>query len=244
MTPKVLLLHGQPGGARDWDRVIAALPSGLDPLAMARPGWNGGSRALDLRGNALAAAKALDAQAIVVGHSFGAGVAAWLAVLRPQLVRALVLVSPSANTAALDGFDGLLAAPVLGTLLSGVMLGSVGGALSLAPVRRALGTTLGLDQEFLRAGGNLLVRPRSWRSFEIEQRALLRDLPALQERLGEIAVPTTILSGTADRVVPPRAARQLANQISGARLELIEGAGHLLPQVNPDEVAGAVAALA
>ena len=242
MTSTVLLLHGQPGTARDWDRVIAALPGDLEALAIARPGWNGGSPPLDLRGNALAAAKALDAPAIVVGHSFGAGVAAWLAVLAPELVRALVLVSPSANSAALDGFDGVLASPVLGSVLSGFMLGTVGGALSLAPVRRILSTTLGLDQGFLRAGGRLLVRPRSWRSFEVEQRAMFRDLPALEARLGEITAPTTIVSGTADRVVPKHAARLLATQIAGARLELIEGAGHLLPQLAPDAVARAVSA--
>jgi pimeloyl-ACP methyl ester carboxylesterase len=223
--------------------VIAALPSGLDPLAMVRPGWNGGSRPLDLRGNALAAADALDAPAIVVGHSFGAGVAAWLAVLRPDLVRALVLVAPSANTAALDGFDGVLAAPVLGPVLSGVMLGTVGGALSLPPVRQVLAARLGLDQGFLRAGSRLLLRPQSWRSFEVEQRALFRDLPALEERLEEIAAPTTIVSGTADRVVPSRAPRLLATQIPGARLELIKRAGHMLPHRQPDVVARAVAEL-
>jgi pimeloyl-ACP methyl ester carboxylesterase len=240
---RVLLLHGQPGGTRDWDRVIAALPSGLDPLAIARPGWNGASRPVDLRGNALAAADALDAPAIVVGHSFGAGVAAWLAVLAPELIRALVLVSPSANTAALEPFDGVLAAPVLGPALSGVMLGAVGGALSLPPVRHLIASRLGLDQGFLRAGGRLLLRPQSWRSFEVEQRALFRDLPALEERLGEIAAPTTIVSGTADRVVPSRAPRLLATQIPGARLQLVEGAGHMLPHRQPGVVARAISEL-
>jgi pimeloyl-ACP methyl ester carboxylesterase len=240
---KVLLLHGQPGAPRDWDRVIAALPGGVEPLATARPGWNGGSPALDLRGNALAAADALDAPAIVVGHSFGAAIAASLAVLAPELVRSLVLVSPSANSAALDGFDGVLASRVLGSVLSGFMLGTVGGALSLPPVRRVLGTTLGLDQEFLRAGGQLLIRPRSWRSFEVEQRALCREVPQLEKQLGEITAPTTIVSGTSDRVVPLRAARMLATQIPGARLKLVEGAGHLLPQLAPDAVARAVGEL-
>jgi pimeloyl-ACP methyl ester carboxylesterase len=237
----VLLLHGQPGGARDWDRVIAALNGAASPVAIYRPGWDGHSEALDLPGNANAAAATLDAPAVVVGHSFGAGVAAWLAVLHPGLVHALVLVSPSANAAALTAFDTVLASPVLGPVLSGSMLGTVGAALSLPPVRREVSSRLGLDPDFLRAGGRLLTRPRSWRSFEVEQRALLRDLPALERRLHEIAAPTTILSGTADTVVPPRAARLLAEQIPGARLELLEGAGHLLPHRHPAAVARAVA---
>ncbi len=211
------------------------------PVAIYRPGWDGHSRALDLPGNADAAAATLDAPAVVVGHSFGAGVAAWMAVLHPGLVRALVLVSPSANAAALTGFDNLLASPILGPVLSGAALASIGGTLSLPVARREISSRLGLDPDFLRAGGRLLTRPRAWRSFEIEQRALLRDLPALERRLHEIRAPTTIVSGTADTVVPPRASRLLAEQIPGARLELLEGAGHLLPHRHPDAVARAVA---
>jgi pimeloyl-ACP methyl ester carboxylesterase len=220
--------------------VIAALGPPLEPLAPERPGWNGSTRALDLRGNADAAAAALDAPAIVVGHSLGAGVAAWLAVLYPRRVQALVLVSPAANPAALDGFDEVLAAPVVGSVLSGLLLGAVGGALSLPAVRRLLGRRLGLDPDFLRSGSRLLVRPHSWHSFEVEQRALFRDLPALEPRLREITAPTTIISGTADRVVPPQAVRLLATQIPGARLEFIDGAGHLLPQRHAAAIARAV----
>jgi pimeloyl-ACP methyl ester carboxylesterase len=237
----VLLLHGQPGGVRDWDRVIAALGGAAHPVAIYRPGWDGHSRALDLPGNANAAAAMLDAPTVVVGHSFGAGVAAWMAVLHPAVVRALVLVSPGANAAALSGFDRVLASPVLGPVLSGAMLASIGGALSLPPIRRGISSRLGLDQDFLRAGGRLLTRPRAWRSFEVEQRALLRDLPALELRLHEISAPTTIVSGTADTVVSPRAARLLATQIPGAELELVQGAGHLLPHQHPGVVAAAVA---
>jgi pimeloyl-ACP methyl ester carboxylesterase len=237
---RALFLHGQPGTARDWDRVIAVLPPGIEPLAPERPGWNGHTRPLDLRGNADAAAKALGDPAIVVGHSLGAGIATWLAVLHPERVRALVLVSPAANTAALDGFDEVLASPFVGSVLSGVLLGTVGGALSLPPVRRLLGRRLGLDPDFLRSGGRLLVRPHSWHSFEVEQRALLRDLPALEPRLSEVTAPTTIVAGTADRVASPRAARLLAEQIPGARLQFVDGAGHLLPHRHPETVARAV----
>jgi len=236
----VLFLHGQPGGPRDWDRVIAALNGVVTPIVGYRPGWDGATAPLDLPGNAEAAAATIGEPAVVVGHSLGAGVAAWLAVLHPQLVRALVLVSPSANTAALTRFDELLASPVVGSALSGVLLGTVGGALSLPAARSLFGRRLHLDPDYLAAGSRLLVRPRAWRSFEVEQRALLRDLPALERRLHEISAPTTIVSGTADRVVPPRAARLLATQIPGAQLELLHGAGHLIPHQHPEAVARAL----
>jgi pimeloyl-ACP methyl ester carboxylesterase len=47
-------------------------------------------------------------------------------------------------------------------------------------------------------------------------------------RLGQVEIPTLILHGTADRLVDPRNAQVLARGIPHARLELLEGAGHVL----------------
>jgi pimeloyl-ACP methyl ester carboxylesterase len=47
------------------------------------------------------------------------------------------------------------------------------------------------------------------------------------DRLGDIACPTLVLHGTEDRLVPVENARRLASAVPGARLTLLEGAGHL-----------------
>jgi pimeloyl-ACP methyl ester carboxylesterase len=49
-----------------------------------------------------------------------------------------------------------------------------------------------------------------------------------EDRLEEITAPTLVIAGTRDSVVPPRNAELLATAIPGARLDLIEGAGHVL----------------
>jgi pimeloyl-ACP methyl ester carboxylesterase len=54
-------------------------------------------------------------------------------------------------------------------------------------------------------------------------------------RLGAIHVPTLVVHGTADNVVDVRNAPLLAESIPGARLELFEGVGHLLPWERPTE---------
>jgi pimeloyl-ACP methyl ester carboxylesterase len=224
--------------------VIAALAPELEPIPIYRPGWDGQTAARDLSGNVEAAVAALDVrgveQAIVVGHSLGAGVAAWLAVLHPERVRALVLASPGVNTAALGPFDRLLATPIVGAGLSAFLLASVGLTLAVPAARRLLARRLGLDPDFLRAASRLLSRPSAWRAFVFEQRALFKDLPALESRLGQITAATTIVSGSADWVVTPSAARLLASQIPGAELELVEGAGHLLPHQHASVLAAAI----
>jgi pimeloyl-ACP methyl ester carboxylesterase len=228
----VLLLHGQPGAAADWERLRAALGNGVRTLAIDRPGWDGRSPVTDLAGNAQAALDALDCagvqRATVVGHSLGAAVAASLACSAPARVGRLVLVAPAANVDSLSTIDYLLAAPVVGWLASvGTMAGG-GLVLGAGPVRRWVAEATALDDRYLQAAGRMLLTPAAWRSFVREQRFLVRDLPALERRLSGIAAPTTVVAASGDHVVPIAAARRLAGQIPGAELVVVQHAGHLL----------------
>lgn len=228
----VLLLHGQPGAAADWEPLRGSLGDAVRTLAIDRPGWDHRSAVTDLAGNAAAACAALDdadfTRATVVGHSLGAAVAAWLACTRPDRVGRLVLVAPAANTDSLGPVDYLLAAPVVGWLASvGAMAGG-GLVLGARPLRRWVAEGTALDDRYLRAAGRMLLAPAAWRAFVREQRFLVRDLPVLERRLGNIDTPTTIVAGTGDHVVPITATRRLARQIPGAELVMVEHAGHLL----------------
>ena len=60
------------------------------------------------------------------------------------------------------------------------------------------------------------------------------------DRLGEIRVPTLVLTGTADNVVDHRNSQLLADGIPGARLELFDGLGHLFFWEEPHRFAQAV----
>jgi 3-oxoadipate enol-lactonase/4-carboxymuconolactone decarboxylase len=179
---------------------------------------------------------------VVVGHSLGAAVAAWLAATRPDRVSALVLAAPAANLAALYPVDRWLAAPMAGELTAAATLGGVGLALALAPMRRRIARTTGLDEAYLHAAGAAVRRPAAWRSYASEQRALVRDLPELERRLGAITAPTTIIAGRHDRVVPAHATLRLSRQIRGARLQHSTTAGHLIPQRDPAAVVAAILA--
>ncbi len=181
-------------------------------------------------------------RAVVVGHSLGAAVAAWAAAAHPERVAALVLVSPAANAPALSRADRWLAAPVAGELATAAALCAVGLALGVAPVRRRVAAATRLDERYLRATGASVRRPAAWRAYASEQRTLVRDLPELERRLGQISAPTTIIAGGGDRIVPERASRRLARQIPGARLRHSAAAGHLVPQRDPEVVVAAILA--
>jgi pimeloyl-ACP methyl ester carboxylesterase len=240
----ILLLHGQPGSARDWDPVIAALGAGAAAIAIDRPGWDGRTPSADLAGNAEAALAALDRAhahgATVVGHSLGAAVAAWLAVAYPHRIRALVLVAPAANVESLAPVDRLLAAPILGDVAAAVGLGSIGLALAARPLRRLIARSLALDERYLASVGRGSVAPAAWRAFTSDQRSMVSELPELTARLPEISTPATIVVGTSDRIVPVAACRALSRQIRGSRLVELERRGHLLPQRHAGELAALI----
>jgi pimeloyl-ACP methyl ester carboxylesterase len=217
--------------------VRAELGDRFTVLAPDRPGY--GSSTLPAGGfehNAQAMESLLDDagidDAVVAGHSWGAGVALAMAMRRPERVRALVLVCPVTPGARLGRVDRVLAGNRAGPLLARAGFLGAGVALARPTLRRRI--------EALAPGSDTSRWPelaRAWRSFWVEQRALLDDLPTL---LGAPAVPTTVIVGQRDHVTDPRAARSYALD-AGARLVEVPDAGHLLPMQRPAEVAAAIA---
>jgi pimeloyl-ACP methyl ester carboxylesterase len=237
----VLLLHAQPGGAADWDPVVAAIGGRVPTLAIDRPGYDGHSQPGGIAHSAQAAIARLDAHGIertvIVGLSYGGGVAAWIAALHPERVEALVLISPAANLASLAPFDRVLAAPVIGPAITASILGGAGSLSLVAPIRRRVSAAWGIPEPYVRRKGASLLTLATLRTFVVEQRALFDDLPLLDAVVSRITAPTTIMIGSRDTIVPPAANRRLARHIAGARLFELDGARHALAFTHPTRVA-------
>jgi pimeloyl-ACP methyl ester carboxylesterase len=60
-------------------------------------------------------------------------------------------------------------------------------------------------------------------------------------RLDEIRCPTLVICGTADRLTPPKYSTYLRDNIPGAQLVLVEGAGHMVMLERPEAVSQAIA---
>jgi pimeloyl-ACP methyl ester carboxylesterase len=235
----VLLLHGQPGTAGDWAGVAAELRAGgIEVLVPDRPGY--GTSTLPAGGfehNARAMFDSLDRhgveRAVVAGHSWGAGVALAMAQQHAERVQAAVLVCPVTPLGSLGRLDRVLAGSHTGPLLARAGFLAAGAAMALPQLRRRI--------EPLVPGSDTSRWPelqRGWRTFTVEQRALIDELPELQP---EVQVPCTVVIGARDHVTDPKAGRRFAAQ-AGARLVEVPDAGHLLPMQRPAEVARAIAA--
>ncbi len=246
--PPVLLVHGQPGSHRDWGAVAARLEPSHRVIVPDRPGYGAtGGPAVGLAANADALAGLLERSGIptatVVGHSLGGGVALALAQRHPGRVSGLVLVASIGTAAGLGKLDRLLAVPGVGEAMA---FGALALAGRLVPqlqrrhnrLPRRLGTLVaGWPVAWLGADQPVGDQRQAWRSFAVEQRAMLAELPVVEAALGEVQAPTTVVGGGRDRVVPPGVARGLARAIPGAELYLVPSAGHLLPFEAPGRLA-------
>jgi len=247
---ELVLLHGQPGSPADWQAVIARLPVQLHASAPDRPGYGASQRpAGGFTANAQAVLDDLDARgarsAVLVGHSWGGGIALRAASLAPDRVQAVVLlagVGPGCDTS----LDWLLAAPGIGELSSLLAFRWTPwiARVRLAWLRRRHGRPLYPGES---ASLQVWGHPGEsgwplWRTFLAEQRALLRELHDLEAAAESIRVPVLLIADPADKVVPVKTSHRLAELLPDARLILVEGAGHHLPRRAPRAVADAIAA--
>ncbi|MDQ3264724.1 MAG: alpha/beta hydrolase [Myxococcota bacterium] len=159
---------------------------------------------------------------VLLGSSFGSLVALAFALHHPHRVSALVLASPVASTRRIRRF-AMTAANLLRVPLPFAYL--------LAPVvARILG-----GRHLPEEGRSEIVR-ESRRIAPLEMVRRLRDILGtdLLPELEGLQVPTLIVHGRRDLVVPLGNARDVAARIPNARLEVIRGAAHLPYMSHPD----------
>ncbi len=245
----VVLLHGQPGSGADWQQVADRLPDTLGVLAPDRPGYGANTQpAWGFAAGARAVVAELDAQgidrAVLVGHSYGGGVALATAQLAPERVEALVLLA-SVGPGCLTWADWMLAAPVSGEFFSLVAwrLTPWFARTVLAAARLVRRRPLRPDQAVnwqVWAHAHYEHGPL-WRSFLAEQRALVRELGGLSAALPAMAQPVLLVADPHDMIVPVRSTRKLAAALPDARVQMLGGPGHHLPCRAAPQIAAAIA---
>jgi 3-oxoadipate enol-lactonase len=162
-------------------------------------------------------------EAHVVGPSFGAEVALILAARFPAYVRSLVCIT------ATDRMTERMVADSL-QLRDAALAGAAGGNGAevfriLAPMTFSdawLGAQPGFIEERLRLFSML---PASFFDGLCGLMSALVRLD-LSGDLPRIEAPTLVLGAALDRIFPPEHSRALAGAIRGARLEIVEAAGH------------------
>ncbi|MFG2815862.1 alpha/beta fold hydrolase [Streptomyces sp. NPDC048410] len=240
----VVLLHGTPFSSYVWRAVARALARHHQVFVWDMPGY-GTSEMADGQDVSLAAQGKVFTELLahwgldeptVVAHDFGGAVALRAHLLHGARYRALALVDPVALAPWGSPFFRLVGE-------HSQVFEQLPPALHHALVREYVSSASGpgLHPAVL----DRLVQP--WLG-ELGQPAFYRQIAQadqcytdeIQDRYGEIGLPTLICWGQDDTWIPAAKGHELAARIPGARLEPIAGAGHLVQEDAPAELIAAL----
>ena len=236
-----MLLHGLGGAAANWVEVTPGLSLSYRVTALDLPGHGGSAAPPAGAGTgefADAVAASLDelgvGRAIVVGHSFGGLVALRLALRRPDLAAALLLVAPAGIRTGTRVVQAVVAASTF------VRPGRA-AARYRRYSRRVWFRRLVLRPWFVadadalsaRATEGFLDGPQEHTNTAIAGRAMVADDP--RPELQALRCPALVLWGASDTQLPLDDAFEYARRL-GAPVRVVADCGHLVIGERPEAV--------
>jgi pimeloyl-ACP methyl ester carboxylesterase len=245
--PPVVLLHG--GGvdsaALSWRETLPALAEDFTVYAPDWPGYGGSGFPSDPPSTAyyretlgeLLDALGLDRPALV-GISMGGGVALGFALDRPDRVSRLVLVDSLGLGGAIPGgrlgylFTRL---PCVSELTWAALRRS--RVLAAASLRGIVGDPTALTDDLVDDLVRATNRPDSGRAFRAFQRAEVGPhglRTNYVDRLPDLSVPTLLIHGEVDPLVPVAWATRAGTLVPNAELRILPDCGHWPPRERPE----------
>ena len=245
----LLLLHGTGASLHTWEGWAAALKARHRVIRIDLPGFGltgpfaGQYPGDDYRGDAYArfVLDVLDAlrvpRAVIGGNSLG-GEIAWRAVsLAPQRFVGLILVDAS-------GYAFEPEEVPLGFRVARVpMINRIGEhllprAVVAATLRSVYGDPSRVSDELVDRYFELTLREGNRHA--LGQRMQQLEMGVHAARIKTLALPTLVLWGGRDRLIPPRNAERFAADIPGARLKIFDTLGHVPHEEDPVATVAAV----
>jgi len=228
----LIFLHGIGGAARSWRQQLGTFGNRFRAIAWDMPGYGGSAPLASVSIAALADAlqqfveQLGAARPVLVGHSIGGMIVQKWLVQFPNLARAVVLAQTSPAFGKADGdWQKSFIAARLGPLDRGETMKSLAPSL----VKELVGD----DPD---PKGMEVARECMESVPEASYRAMMLALIGFDQRstLGDISVPTLLLSGSKDNNAPAPMMAKTATYIRGAEYVELPGVGHLANLERPD----------
>jgi pimeloyl-ACP methyl ester carboxylesterase len=248
--PAVVLIHGNPGYAGDFEPgAIDALSGDHRVIAVDRPGHGESDRAANadtveeqskLLHDELAALKIT--RPILVGHSWGGSLVLAYALAYPDDISGMVLVAPAAYPDKSDPFFLQLAGkvPIIGEL--GALMGRT--ILSRGMVKKELAQAFypqPVPNWYYKLVWRSWMGRKQLKAYFADEAQLSDSLAKMKDRYSSIQTPTVIITGDSDQIVDAkRNARQLHKVMKTSHLIELPNTGHEIPQTRPESIAQAV----
>jgi pimeloyl-ACP methyl ester carboxylesterase len=247
--PAVLLIHGLPGTAEDFEAVTPLL-AGHRTIAIDRPGYGfstGGYFTFDRQLQAVheVIEKLRLGHPILVGHSYGGAISLAYAERHPAEVRGLVLVDAAATCThnsmfarAQARFVKFVELPVI-SQISDVTFSQLLRKASAEPAEKEAFSPNPVNQRHRQRVLSINLKHGNLEAYSGEELAANGVVDGVNRGLGGIHVPAVVVQGDQDKLVKPECGRRLAASLPDARLQMVQG-GHMVPYTHPAAVAAAV----
>lgn len=244
--PPVVLIHGTPSWSYLWRTVASDLAARHTVYVYDLLGY-GTSEKHEHQDVSIAAqtkvlAELLDLWGLeepcVAGHDFGGTIALRLLLLEGRRFRRLALCDPVAIAPWITPFSRHVQAHLEAFQ---TVPGHIHRQMIATHIRTAIAREMTDDQlePYLRPWLGTVGQAAYYRQVAQFDERYTREI---EPRYGEVQAPTLLLWGAQDGWLDPQFGQKLARMIPGARLSLIPGAGHFLPEDQPKIVAAEFAA--
>ncbi|RWM72047.1 MAG: alpha/beta hydrolase [Mesorhizobium sp.] len=177
---------------------------------------------------------------LVVGHSLGGAIALTLAVGHPETISGIALLAPLTHMepTVRETFGSLY---IKSPLLRRIMAHTVAIPAGLKYAERTLAFVFAphaTPADYMVEGGGWSgLRPSHFYATSTDIVAIEHDLDRIEQRYGEITMPTGILFGASDRVLSIHIHGQpMAEKIRDLDFECVEGLGHMPQFIEPERV--------
>lgn len=185
-------------------------------------------------------------RALFVVHSWSGALGTRMALDYPQRVAGLVLLAPVTHPwrGGVGRYNALIATPAIGPLFAHTITLPLGYFLAGAGARGVFLPQIMPDGFVKDSATPLLLRPREFIANACDLVTLKQAVAEQASRYREIAVPTVIIAGEADKTVSTGVhARRLAAAVPHARLIVRPDLGHMVQNAVPDLVKSEIEAM-
>ena len=173
----------------------------------------------------------------IVGHSFGGSIslltALYLLHYEPQRLKRLVLIDTAVYEQRLPFFIQLLRIPLIGELC----VHSVPARLQISVVMKmAFFDTRKVSNEMISTYVDSFQKPGArYAAVETARQLVPADGDKVVNSYGRIFVPTLIIWGREDRLIPLSLGQKLNATIPGSRIAILDECGHIPHEEKPEE---------
>ena len=174
---------------------------------------------------------------ILVGHSWGATLALVYAINYPNEISGVVVVAPAAYESHDGSFlTGLPTVPVIGDAANYVLTPLIGPSVVRGELKKAFSPDP-VPKNYLKSVLSEWTKPSKVRAYAQDEDLYNPCVKKFSPRYAEIVVPTSILTGDADVIVPQKEnADRLHEVLPKSRLIVLPKTGHQIPFTHPQSV--------